>query len=68
MQRKVDTPHNLDLFADQTAQPPSDELIGPGSWLFRWFALPAMQQLLADLEDTLEFYPCRQRQPPCGLN
>lgn len=31
MQRKGETPANLDLFADQTTQPASNELIGPGS-------------------------------------
>ncbi len=68
MQRKGDTPATLDLFADQTAQPRSDERIGPGSWLFRGFALSAMPQLLSALEATLGLSPFRHMQTPSGLS
>lgn len=64
MQRKGDTPATLDLFADQTAQPRSDERIGPGSWLFRGFALTDMPQLLAALEETLGLRRSGTCRPP----
>lgn len=68
MQRKGETPANLDLFADQTTQPASNELIGPGSWLLRGFALPVMPQLLDSLEATLALSPFRHMQTPSGLS
>ncbi|MBP1085217.1 MULTISPECIES: DNA oxidative demethylase AlkB [Pseudomonas] len=68
MQRKGDTPATLDLFADQTAQPRNDERIGPGSWLFRGFALSAMPQLLSALEATLGLSPFRHMKTPSGLS
>lgn len=68
MQRKGETPANLDLFADQTTQPASNELIGPGSWLLRGFALPVMPQLLDSFEATLALSPFRHMQTPSGLS
>ncbi|RMR35469.1 Alpha-ketoglutarate-dependent dioxygenase AlkB [Pseudomonas syringae pv. coriandricola] len=68
MQRKGDTPATLDLFADQTPQPRRDEQIGPGSWLFSGFALPAMPTLLLALEQTLGPSPFRHMLTPGGLS
>ncbi|MGN2430177.1 DNA oxidative demethylase AlkB [Pseudomonas syringae] len=68
MQRKGETPANLDLFADPAPQPRRDEQIGPGSWLFRGFALDAMETLLAALEATVAQSPFRLMQTPSGLD
>ncbi|KAA8715908.1 DNA oxidative demethylase AlkB [Pseudomonas cannabina] len=68
MQRKGETPANLDLFAEQAPQPRRNEQIGPGSWLLSGFALEVMAPLLAALEETVAQSPFRHMQTPSGLN
>ena len=67
MQRKGDTPATLDLFADETPQPPSIEQIGPCSFVFRGFALPLLDRILPALESVLERAPFRQMVTPGGF-
>lgn len=66
MQRKGTTPATFDLFAEDTPQPPSDEQIGPASFVFRGFALPFIESLLPALESVLTQAPFRHMVTPGG--
>ncbi len=66
MQRKGTTLTTLDLFADDTPQPPSTEQIGPQSFVFRGFALPLVEQLLPALQTILTQSPFRNMVTPGG--
>jgi alkylated DNA repair protein (DNA oxidative demethylase) len=67
MKRPRTTPHTLDLFAQEPAQDASTLQIGPSSWVLRGFALPAMDELLAALEDTVQRAPFRHMVTPGGF-
>lgn len=66
MQRKGTTPNTLDLFADDSPQPPATEQIGPRSFVFRGFALPLLDRLLPALEAVLRRAPFRNMVTPGG--
>lgn len=66
IQRKGTTPATLDLFADDSSQPPSTEQIGVQSFVFRGLALPLMDRLLPALEATLTLAPFRNMVTPGG--
>lgn len=66
MHRKGTTPTTLDLFADDTPQPPASEQIGPRSWVLRGFALPLVDRLLPALERVLDQAPFRHMVTPGG--
>lgn len=66
IQRKGITPATFDLFADEAAQPPATEQIGPRSWVLRGFALPLMAPLLPALEAVLNQAPFRHMVTPGG--
>jgi len=66
IQRKGMTPATFDLFADEAAQPPATEQVGPQSWVLRGFALPLMARLLPALEAVLNQAPFRHMVTPGG--
>jgi alkylated DNA repair protein (DNA oxidative demethylase) len=66
MHRKGTTPATLDLFADDTPQPPGPEQIGPQSYVFRGFALPLAERLMLALEAVLSQAPFRNMVTPGG--
>lgn len=66
MRHKSTTPATLDLFAEDTPQPPSREQIGPQSFVLRGFALPFIEQLLPALASVLTQAPFRNMVTPGG--
>ncbi len=64
--RNSTTPSTLDLFADDTGQPLTNEQIGPQSFVLRGFALPVVERLLPAIEAILSRAPFRNMMTPGG--
>lgn len=67
LRRKGSEPATLDMFANDTAQAPRTEQIGPRSFVLRGFVLPLMEQVLAALEKVLLQSPFRHMTTPGGF-
>ncbi len=64
--RKGTEPATLDLFTNDTVQPPTKEQIGPQSFVLRGFALPVVERLLPAIEAILIQAPFRNMVTPGG--
>lgn len=68
MLKRIDSePHTLSLFAEDVAQSPRTEPIGPRSFVLRGFALPLIDQLLTALQHVVEQCPFRHMTTPGGF-
>lgn len=67
LRRMGSEPATLDMFADDAAQTPRTEQIGPRSFVLRGFALPSMELLLPALEQVLAQSPFRHMTTPGGF-